>query len=105
MEAAEQARMAALYRAGRRDGLAIAALVIGLTSGFPLLGFEKAVTAIVLGAVAARQAPRQSLAWNLGVVAAIIGIVFIVTLVIVALVFRLDLAALIPFISALQKLS
>ena len=90
------------YRKGRRDGLGIAALLVSLISFLALLGAEKAILAIVLGAVAMREATQRSLARRLGIVSIVLGALFIVTVAVVLVVFREQFLQL---IAALKKLS
>jgi hypothetical protein len=102
IEETAQGQATELYSAGRRDGLAVAAMVLGLVTFLSMLGAEKAIAAIVLGAVAMRGAPRRSLARRLGIASVVLGAVFIVTMAVVFVVFREQVATL---IAALEKLS
>jgi Na+-driven multidrug efflux pump len=90
------------YIAGRRDGLGIAAIVIGIVTFLSLLGAEKAIVAIILGSLAMRGAEQGSRARRQGIAAIILGTVFMVTVPILLVVFREQLATL---IAALEKLS
>jgi Na+-driven multidrug efflux pump len=91
-----------MYIAGRRDGFGIAAVVVGIITFVSLLGIEKAVVAIVLGALAMQGARKGSRARRLGGVALILGITFEVALVVLLIVFREEVGTL---ISALEQLS
>jgi len=97
-----QVDIAEVYVRGRRDGFGIAALVGSLVAFLSLLGAEKAIFAIVLGALAMRGAPARSLARRLGVASVVIGAVFVVSMVVLLLVLREQLSDL---IRALERLS
>lgn len=90
------------FRAGRRVGFGISALVLSLVSFLSLLGAEKAILAIVLGALAIRGSGHGALARRLGVIAICLGTVFLLTMVVVLIVFR---GQVLEFIQTLQKLS
>jgi hypothetical protein len=90
------------FSAGRRHGLAIAALVISLISFVSLLGAEKAVTSIVLGVLAFRGATPGSLPSRLGKSAVVLGSLFMVTAATVLFVFWNDV---VEFVHLLEKLS
>ena len=90
------------YCAGRRVGFGISALVLSLVGFLSLLGTEKAILAIVLGALAIRGSGHGTLARRLGVIAICIGSAFILTVVVVLIVFR---GQLLEFIQRLQILS
>ena len=77
-----------LYSVGLRVGFGIAALTIGLVSFLSLLGVEKAVTAIVFGALAMRGVAPGRLANRLGIAGVILGAVFLVTLAILLVLFH-----------------
>jgi len=95
-------RLSEAFRAGRRAGLAVAALVLSMVSFLSLLGAEKAILAIVLGVLAARGAPPASLARRLGIAAVCIGAAFVLTLAVVLVVFW---GQVLEFMQLLQKLS
>ena len=92
----------ASWEAGKRAGLGIAALVIGLVSFLSLLGAEKAIVAIALGAIAMRGQDPGSPARRLGIIAIVLGCLFLVTAIVVLAVFREQLGDL---LSALQRIS
>ena len=83
-----QDQMTPSYDAGRRAGFGIAALMLGCVSFLSLLGLEKALLAIVLGGLAMRGAPQGNLAKRLGIAGMILGILFVITLIVVVLVFH-----------------
>lgn len=77
-------------------------MTLSLVSFVSLLGAEKAILAIVLGAMAARGAARGALARKLGVAAVCIGGSFLVTLAVLLVVYWGKVAELVQL---LQKLS
>ena len=91
-----------LYIAGRRDGLGIAAVVVGIVAFVSLLGIEKAVVAAVLGALAMQGARQGSRARRLGSAGLILGAVYAVVFIVLITVFREQLGAL---IAAVENLS
>ncbi len=95
-------QMMSSYDTGRRTGFGIAALALGCVSFLSLLGLEKAVLAIVLGGLAMRGAPQGNLSRRLGTAGIVLGIAFIMTAVVVLLVFHDKLMIL---IQALKDLS
>ncbi len=90
------------FRAGRRVGFGISALVLSLVSFLTLLGAEKAILAIILGVVAIRGSGQAALARRLGIIAICLGALFLLTLVVVLVVYQDQLR---QFIETLQKLS
>ncbi|MHC4407180.1 MAG: hypothetical protein ACYTG0_46805 [Planctomycetota bacterium] len=95
-------RTAEAYDAGRRVGFGISALALGLVSFLSLLGAEKAILAIVLGALAVRGSDPIPLSRRLGGVAIVLGVVFLLTMGVVLVVFW-DRA--VEFVRLLQQLS
>ena len=95
-------RLMEIYRAGRRTGIGIAALAIGIITYLSLLGAEKAVLAVVLGVLALRGEPPETLTRRLGIASVVLGVVFIVTIPVLLLVFWDRVA---EFVSILSKLS
>ncbi len=90
------------YCAGRRVGFGISAMVLSLLAMVSLLGAEKAILAIVLGALALRGSGRGTLARRLGLIAICIGAVFLLVVTVVVIVFRDQL---LEIILTLEKLS
>jgi len=90
------------FCAGRRVGFGISALVLSLVGFLGLLGAEKAILAIILGALAIRGSSQGALARRMGVIAICLGTVFLLTLVVVLIVFR---GQLLEFVQMLHKLS
>lgn len=90
------------FDAGRKHGIAIAALVISLISFVTLLGTEKGITAIVLGALAAKGAAPGSFPARIGKVAIVLGSLFLVTVAAVLTLFWSDV---VEFVRLLEKLS
>lgn len=74
------------FEAGKRAGLATAALVIAVVSFISLLGTEKAIVAIALGILAARGSPAGSAARRFGITAVVLGGVFLATVAVVLIV-------------------
>jgi hypothetical protein len=72
---------------GRRQGLAVAALVVALVSFLSLLGMEKAITAIALAIVAISGAPAGSQPRKLGTAAIAVAALHLVTVAVVLIVF------------------
>ena len=75
------------FDAGRRVGFGVSALVLSLVAFLSLLGAEKAILAIVLGALAIRGGKSGSLARRLGIAAMAIGAVFLGTVITVLALF------------------
>ncbi len=98
----EREEMINAFRAGRRVGFGISALVLSLVSFLSVLGAEKAVLAIVLGVLAIRGSSHRTAARRLGVMAICFGAVFLLTMVAVLIVFR---GQVLQLIQTLQKLS
>lgn len=92
----------AAYEAGRRAGLAVAALAASLVAFVSLLGVEKSLLALVLGIMAWRGAMRGSTARKLGLVAMLISAAHVLTVVIVLVVFW---DRLLEFVQTLEQLS
>lgn len=87
-------------RRGRSEGLAIAALALGVLSFIQLLGMEKALLAIVLGGLALRgtvTARSRRQAWT----ALALGAAYLVITVSVLLLFQDRLAELIRLLQTL----
>lgn len=87
MSQLEQPDRNSAFAQGRRHGLAIAALLLSLVSFISLIGAEKAITAIVLGAMAIKGAEAGSLARKMGTAAISVSSVFLVTVAVVLIVF------------------
>ncbi len=90
------------YDAGRRVGFGVSALAIGLVAFLNLLGAEKAILAIALGALAVRGSDLSPLPRRLGSAAIVLGAVFLLTVGVVLVVFW-DQA--VEFVRLLQQLS
>jgi hypothetical protein len=83
------------YAAGRRAGLGVAALLVGLVSFVSILGAEKAILAIVLGALAVRGSSPGTLARRLGTGAIGLGVLFLVVAATLLALYWNELAALV----------
>jgi hypothetical protein len=95
-------RTAEAYDAGRRVGFGVSALALGLVTFLSLLGAEKAILAIALGALAVRGGDPSPLSRRLGTAAIVLGVVFLLTLAVVLVVFW-DRA--VEFVRLLQQVS
>lgn len=82
-----QGRLEEAFLTGRRVGFGISALALGLVSFLSLLGTEKALLAIVLGALAIRGSAPGSSPRRLGLVAIGLGSLFIFSGVVLLVVF------------------
>ena len=97
-----QEKITDAFRAGRRVGFGISALTLALVAFLSLLGAEKAILAIVLGALAIRGSGRGAEARWLGVAAISIGVVFILALVVGLIAFWNEV---LEFVQILNRLS
>lgn len=90
------------FRAGRRVGFGVSALTLALVSFLSLLGAEKAILTIVLGALAIRGSRPGTPGRRLGMAAIAIGTVFILALAVGLAVFWGEVR---EFILTLHELS
>lgn len=90
------------YRVGRGVGFGISAMVLSLVGFLSLLGAEKAILAIVLGVLAIRGSSHGTMARRLGSMAICLSAVYLLTMVVVLIVFR---GQVLEVIQTLQKLS
>ena len=90
------------YQAGRRAGFALAALATSVVAFISLLGAEKAILALVLAAWAMRAAAPGSMPRKLGAVAVGVAVVYLITCVMVIVLFHDKIIAL---VHQLQRLS
>jgi hypothetical protein len=95
-------QIAEAFSAGRRTGLAVSALALSFVAFLSLLGAEKAILAVVLGALAARKAEPGTLARRLGLAAIAIAVLFLMTLGLVLALYWDQLAELIRMIQQLS---
>ncbi len=102
MATGERKEMTDAFCAGRRVGFGISALVLSLVGFLSLLGAEKAILAIVLGALAIRGSGHGTLARRLGIIAICLGAVFLLTVAVVLVVYW---DRILDAIQMLQKLS
>jgi hypothetical protein len=98
----EQLDRNSAFAQGRRHGLAIASLLVSLVSFVSLLGAEKAITAIALGAMAMKGAEAGSLPRKMGTAAIIVSALFLMTVGVMLIVFW-DKA--VEFVRLLKQLS
>jgi hypothetical protein len=75
------------YEEGRRAGLATAALLIGVVSFISMLGVEKALVAITLGALTIKGPAAGRRARRMGTAAIVLGGLFIATVGVVLALF------------------
>ena len=90
------------YDEGRRVGLAIAAIAVAAVAFLSLLGVEKAILALILAVLAFRGAASNSPGRKLAIAAIGIVILYVITVVIVLLVYHEKLAELIRLIQHLS---
>ncbi len=90
------------YDVGRRVGFGISALALGLVTFLSLLGAEKAILAIALGALAVRGSDLSPLSRRLGSAAIALGVVFLLTVGVVLVAFW---GQAVEFVRLLQQLS
>lgn len=100
--AANQDQLAQAFDAGRRAGLATAALALSIVAFFSLLGAEKAILAIVLGLYARRGARPGSSARRLATAAIGVAGVFLVSVALVLVLFWHDFVGLINHLRQLS---
>ncbi|CAN5510575.1 hypothetical protein BH10PLA2_BH10PLA2_03150 [soil metagenome] len=90
------------FEAGRRAGLATAALALSLAAFFSLLGAEKALRAIGLAVLARRgsrpgSATRRLATWAMG-----IAVVFLISIALVLICFWKELTELVNYLRQLS---
>jgi hypothetical protein len=95
-----ETELAALHQ-GRGEGLALAALSVGIVAFINLVGAEKGILAVVLGVLATRRAV-SSPTRRRGRIAVILGVVQLVTVVGVLIVFREKIAQLLDLLRTLS---
>ena len=95
-------QIAEAYQAGRRTGIAISAFALSIVAYLSLLGFEKAILAIVLGIIALRGAQTKSLPRRLGIFSICLSVLFMVSAIVFLIIFR---EKVIEFIRLLRTLS
>lgn len=95
-------RTAEAYETGRRVGIGVSALAIGLVSFLSLLGAEKAILAIVLGTLAVRGSNGGTLPRRLGRAAIVLGALFLLTMGLVLIVWW---DKVVEFVQLMQQLS
>jgi hypothetical protein len=90
------------FQAGRRSGLAIAALATSAVAFISLLGAEKAILALVLAAWSMREAAQGSTPRTLGRIAVGVAVVYLITSVAVIVLFHEKIIA---FVRLFQQLA
>ena len=91
-----------VYRAGFWRGVGLSAIVLSFVTYLSLLGFEKAILAIVLGVFTMRGAPKRSPAWIGGLGAVAVAVGFIVC---AGVMLAVNWGKFVELITLLQKLS
>jgi len=91
-----------LYRTGFWRGVGLSAMVLSFVTYLSLLGFEKAILAIVLGGLTMRGAPKGTPAWLGGLGAVVVAGAFMVC---AAVMLAVNWGKVIELINLLQKLS
>lgn len=94
--------VAEAYEDGRRVGFGISALALSLVAFLSLLGLEKALLAIVLGAFALRGNRTAPLARRLGTTSILLAITFLLTAVVLFIVFQDQFAELFRLLKELS---
>jgi hypothetical protein len=89
------------FREGRRAGMAVGALAIGIVAFISLLGLEKAILALVLGGLVARDTGTGSAARKRAITAIVVASVYVIAFVVMMVLFHDKFAA---FIRSLQQL-
>ena len=90
------------FDAGRRAGLAMAALALSLVAFFSLLGAEKALLAIALGLFARRGSRPGSAGRRLATIAIGVATVFLVSIAFILIMFWNDLVGLVHYLRQLS---
>jgi hypothetical protein len=94
-------RQTAVFAEGRRTGLAIAALAASIVAFINLLGMEKGILAVVLSVLALRGAAPATRARRLALAALGIAFLYVLTFVIVLILFHEKLGELIRMLQQL----
>jgi Na+-driven multidrug efflux pump len=90
------------HETGWRSGLAVGAIAVSVVSFISLLGIEKALLAITLAILAFRGSRRGEGARRLAGQAIVISCVYVVTIIMLLIVFRSQLA---KFLQMMHQLS
>ena len=90
------------FDAGRRAGLATAALALSFVAFLSLLGAEKAILAIALGVLALRGSQPGSAGRRLATTAIVVGSVFLVSMTIILIMFWNELVGLVEHLRQLS---
>jgi hypothetical protein len=99
---ASQDQLARAFDAGRRAGLATAALALSLVCFFSLLGAEKALLAIALGVLARRGSRPGSAGRRLATAAIGVATAFLVSIALVLVMFWDELRGLVVYLRQLS---
>ena len=92
---AAEDQLAQAFDAGRRAGLATAAMALSLVAFFSLLGAEKALLAIALAIIARRGSQPRSAGRRVATIAIGVATVFLVSIALVLIVFWKELGDLV----------
>jgi hypothetical protein len=103
MEEKSQAnQISEAYLTGRRTGIAISALALSIVTYLSLLGFEKAILAIVLGIIALKGAQTKSLSRRFGILSICLSVLFMVSAIVFLIIFREKVMEFIGFLKTLS---
>jgi hypothetical protein len=94
--------LAQAFEAGRRAGLATAAMALSLVAFFSLLGAEKALLAIALGLLARRGSQPGSAGRRLATVAIGVATVFLVSIAFILILFWKELEDIVNYLRQLS---
>ena len=94
--------VAAAHEAGRRLGLATAALAVSIVSFLNLLGLEKSILAIVLAALSLGGSRITAATRTRSRIALGLGVVHIISMIVVLLIFREELGELLNLLYELN---
>ena len=90
------------FDAGRRAGLATAAMALSLVAFLSLLGAEKAILAIALGVLALRGSQPGSAGRRLATVAIVVASAFLVSITFILIMFWNELVGLVAHLRQLS---
>ena len=95
-------QIAQAFDAGRKAGLAMAAMALSLVCFFSLLGAEKALLAIALAVLARRGSQPGSAGRRLATVAIVVATVFLVSIAFILIMFWDQLVGLVMYFRQLS---
>jgi hypothetical protein len=101
MSSGSEPQVVEAFQAGRRIGFGIAGLALACVSFLSLLGAEKGILAILLGVLAVRGSQPDTPPRRMGVLAIVLGGVYLASWAILLLIFR---ERLMEFVHQLKQL-